>query len=116
VVQIIPTSILPPMSESSEVTPTAANEAVGNGAMLIDVREQWEYDELHIPGAVLIPLGELPNRVSEIPVDRDVYVHCRMGGRSARAVDYLRTFGHPRSYNVTGGIEAWNEAGLPVER
>ena len=83
--------------------------------MLIDVREQWEYDELHIPGAVLIPLGELPNRVSEIPVDRDVYVHCRMGGRSARAVDYLRTFGHPRSYNVTGGIEAWNEAGLPVE-
>ncbi len=115
-VQIIPTSILPPMSESSEVTPAAANEAVGNGAMLIDVREQWEYDELHIPGAVLIPLGELPNRVSEIPVDRDVYVHCRMGGRSARAVDYLRTFGHPRSYNVTGGIEAWNEAGLPVER
>lgn len=115
-VQIIPTSILPPMSESSEVTPAAANEAVGKGAMLIDVREQWEYDELHIPGAVLIPLGELPNRVSEIPVDRDVYVHCRMGGRSARAVDYLRTFGHPRSYNVTGGIEAWNEAGLPVER
>jgi rhodanese-related sulfurtransferase len=103
------------MSESSEVTPTAANAAVGNGAMLIDVREQWEYDELHIPGAVLIPLGELPNRVSEIPVDRDVYVHCRMGSRSARAVDYLRTFGHPRSYNVTGGIEAWNEAGLPVE-
>jgi rhodanese-related sulfurtransferase len=39
-----------------------------------------------------------------------------MGGRSARAVDYLRVFGRPNSYNVTGGIDAWQEAGLPVER
>lgn len=110
-------SILPPMSESAEVTPKAASEALANGgAMLIDVREQSEYDEVHIPGSVLIPLGELPARLAEVPVDRDVYVHCRMGGRSARAVDYLRTFGHPNSYNVTGGIDAWQDAGLPVER
>ena len=70
---------------------------------------------LRIPGSVLIPLGELPARIAEIPADRDVYVHCRMGGRSARAVDYLRTFGHPNSYNVTGGIEPGRTPGLPVE-
>jgi sulfur-carrier protein adenylyltransferase/sulfurtransferase len=54
--------------------------------------------------------------MSEIPADKDVYVHCRMGGRSARAVVYLRAFGRPNSYNVSGGIDAWQDAGLPVER
>ena len=104
------------MPENAEVSPKAASEAIANGAMLIDVREKSEYDELHIPGSVLIPLGELPARLAEVPADRDVYVHCRMGGRSARAVDYLRVFGRPNSYNVTGGIDAWQEAGLPMER
>jgi sulfur-carrier protein adenylyltransferase/sulfurtransferase len=109
-------SILPRMPESSEVAPKAVSEALASGAMLIDVREKSEYDDLRVPGSVLIPLGELPARLAEVPTDRDVYVHCRMGGRSARAVDYLRTFGRPKTYNVTGGIEAWEEAGLPVER
>jgi rhodanese-related sulfurtransferase len=105
------------MSESAEVSPKAASEALHHGgAMLIDVREQSEYDDLHIPGSILIPLAELPARLDEIPTDRDVYVHCRMGGRSARAVDYLRTFGRPNAYNVSGGIDAWQDAGLPVER
>lgn len=103
------------MSERSEVTPKAASEALANGAVLIDVREKSEYDDVRIPGSVLIPLGDLPARLAEVPADRDVYVHCRMGGRSARAVDYLRAFGRPNSYNVTGGIDAWEEAGLPVE-
>jgi rhodanese-related sulfurtransferase len=103
-------------TESAEVTPAAASEAVAAGAVLIDVREKSEYDEAHIPGSVLIPLGELSARLDEVPTDRDVYVHCRMGGRSARAVDYLRAVGRPNSYNVTGGIEAWEDAGLPVER
>jgi rhodanese-related sulfurtransferase len=108
-------SILPRMPESAEVTPKAASEAIAGGAMLIDVREKSEYDDIRIPGSVLIPLGELPARLAEVPTDRDVYVHCRMGGRSARAVDYLRTFGRPNSYNVSGGIDAWQDAGLPVE-
>ena len=104
------------MPENSEVAPKAVSEALANGAILIDVREQVEYDEARIPGSVLIPVGQLPGRLGEVPTDRDVYVHCRMGGRSARAVDYLRAFGRPNAYNVTGGIEAWDEAGLPVER
>jgi sulfur-carrier protein adenylyltransferase/sulfurtransferase len=103
------------MSDNREVTPKAAYEALrAGGAVLIDVREKSEYDEVHIPGSILIPLAELPGRLSEIPEDQDVYVHCRMGGRSARAVDYLRTFGRPNSYNVSGGIESWEEDGLPV--
>jgi rhodanese-related sulfurtransferase len=103
------------MPESSEVSPKAASEAIANGALLIDVREKSEYDDVRIPGSVLIPLGELPARLAEIPTDRDVYVHCRMGARSARAVDYLRTFDRPNAYNITGGIDAWQDAGLPVD-
>jgi rhodanese-related sulfurtransferase len=109
------TPILPRMSESAEVSPKTASEAIAAGAMLIDVRETSEYREAHIPGSVLIPLGELPARLAEIPTDRDVYVHCRMGARSGRAVDYLRAFGRPNSFNVSGGIDAWQDAGLPVE-
>ena len=104
------------MSDSIEVSPKAVSEALASGgAVLIDVRERSEYDEARIPGSILIPLGQLTARLDEIPTDRDVYVHCRMGGRSARAVDYLRAFGRPKSYNVTGGIDAWAEAGLPIE-
>ena len=104
------------MPESAEVSPKDVNKALqAGGAVLIDVREQSEYDEVHIPGAILIPLRTLSARLGEIPADRDIYVHCHMGGRSARAVDYLRTVGRPNSYNVSGGIEAWEDAGLPVE-
>jgi rhodanese-related sulfurtransferase len=103
------------MPESAEVTPAVASAAMSNGAVLIDVRERHEYDTVRIPGAILIPLAQLPGRLNEIPADRDIYVHCRMGARSARAVDYLRAFGRPNSFNVTGGIDAWQDAGLPVE-
>ncbi len=108
-------SILPRMPESAEVDPTAAIAALRNGAVLIDVRERHEYDAVRIPGSILIPLAQLPGRLDEIPTDRDVYVHCRVGARSARAVDYLRAFGRPNSFNVSGGIDAWQHAGLPVE-
>jgi rhodanese-related sulfurtransferase len=104
------------MSESTEVGPKAVSEALeAGGAVLIDVREQSEYNEVRIPGAILIPLRTLPARLDEIPPDRDVYVHCHMGGRSARAVEYLRSIGRTNSYNLSGGIEAWEAAGLPIE-
>jgi rhodanese-related sulfurtransferase len=102
-------------NQTQEVDVQAVHTAMQNGdAVLIDVREPWEYDELHIPGSLLIPLGEVPARLGEIPSDRDVYVHCRLGGRSAKAVDFLREAGRPRAVNVTGGIEAWAAAGLPT--
>lgn len=103
------------MSTPDEVTAQQAHDAVGGGAMLIDVRERWEWDEQRIPGAVHIPLGELEDRVDEVPADRDVYVHCRHGARSARAVELLRAHGRNRTTNVAGGIDAWSKAGLPTE-
>lgn len=104
---------LPP----AEVTPEEAHAALAvGGAYLLDVREPWEWEERRIPGAVLIPLVELPGRIAELPDDRDLYVHCRVGQRSRRAVNYLRGSGRPRSVNVAGGIDAWEAAGLPVAR
>ena len=83
------------------------------GATLLDVRTPEEYEELHVPGAVLIPLDELVERVDEVPeVDR-VYVICRTGARSARAVEFLNRNGYD-SVNVAGGCLAWVEAGQPV--
>jgi len=99
-----------------EVDPPEAHAAVTGGAYLLDVREPWESLERRIAGAVLIPLVELPGRISELPENRDIYVHCRVGGRSRRAVDYLRQSGRPRAVNVAGGIDAWEAAGLPVMR
>jgi adenylyltransferase/sulfurtransferase len=103
------------MAATVGATPQEVHAAVRRGdAVLVDVREPWENEQMRIPGSMLIPLGEIPDRLAEIPEDRDVYVHCRAGGRSSRAVEYLREHGRPRATNVVGGIDAWKEAGLPV--
>ena len=99
----------------AEATPQDASAAIGEGALLLDVREECEWNEHHVAGALHIPMQEVPSRIAEIPEDRDVYVYCKMGGRSARVVDYLQRHGRERVVNVTGGIDAWMEAGLPVE-
>src|SRR5437867_987360 len=79
-----------------------------NGALtILDVREPFEYEIAHIEDAKLIPLGELPNRVDELPRDREIVAHCKSGVRSARAVELLRRAGFTRIYNVAGGIKAW---------
>jgi rhodanese-related sulfurtransferase len=100
----------------TEVSPQDAEAAVvGGNATLLDVRETWEWEEVHIPGAVLIPMNEIPARIDEIPADAEVYVYCKVGARSARVADYLRRHGREHAANITGGIDAWAEAGLPVE-
>lgn len=84
------------------------------GAPLIDVRQPEEYEEFRVPGAVLLPLGEVPERVEEVPKEGTVYVICKSGGRSAKAVEHLRAQGID-AVNVAGGSLAWVEAGHPVE-
>jgi adenylyltransferase/sulfurtransferase len=74
---------------------------------LIDVREPNEYDICRIPGSKLIPLGQLAGRVNELDRTREIVVHCKMGGRSAKAVAQLQQLGFPRVLNLTGGILAW---------
>jgi phage shock protein E len=83
---------------------------------VIDVREQWEYDDGHIPGVTLIPMNEVPNRLDEIPTDKDVVVTCRSGNRSGQITDYLRQIGFDNVHNMSGGIVAWEAAGYPVDR
>lgn len=75
---------------------------------LLDVREPHEYDAAKIEGSVLIPLGQLPERLSEVPKGRPVVVHCRSGGRSAKAVEYMLSHGYADVRNLTGGITAWS--------
>jgi rhodanese-related sulfurtransferase len=84
------------------------------GVTLVDVRQADEYEEFHVPGAQLIPLAEVPERIEEIPDDERVYVICAGGGRSAKAVDFLNRQGYD-TVNVAGGSKAWREAGHPVE-
>jgi rhodanese-related sulfurtransferase len=83
------------------------------GTVLLDVREQDEWDAGHAPGAVHIPLGELPDRVGELPGDAQLMVVCHSGGRSARATAWLSQGGYD-AVNLDGGMVDWARAGLPV--
>jgi sulfur-carrier protein adenylyltransferase/sulfurtransferase len=76
---------------------------------LLDVREPNEYQIGRIPGSTLIPLGEVPQRYQEIPKDREVVVHCKMGGRSAKAATFLRQQGFTNVKNLKGGILDWSD-------
>jgi rhodanese-related sulfurtransferase len=77
--------------------------------VIIDVREKWENDLCQIPGNQLIPLGDLPAKLEELPKDQTIVMHCHHGGRSARATAYLMQQGFSKVYNLTGGIHAWSE-------
>ncbi len=80
------------------------------GAKILDVREDEEWQAGHIAGAQHIPLGQVPERYGEIPLDEDVYIICRSGGRSLKAVAYLQNAGFD-VVNVLGGMGAWLDAG-----
>ena len=75
--------------------------------LLIDVREPDEYAVAHIEGSRLIPLKTLPDELASLPTDREILVHCKAGGRSARAVQLLLDHGFIRVKNVAGGMDAW---------
>src|SRR5215475_10093451 len=87
--------------------------AVPEGAWLLDVREPDEWQAGHAPQATHIPLGELGSRTAELPVDQDIYVICRSGGRSARAAQALNGAGW-QAINVAGGMQHWAAAGRPM--
>ncbi len=76
---------------------------------LLDVREPYEYEIARIPGSRLIPLGNLASCINELDTADEIYIHCKMGGRSAQALRQLRDYGFTKLYNVEGGISAWSE-------
>jgi sulfur-carrier protein adenylyltransferase/sulfurtransferase len=96
--------------EVPEITVRELKEKLDNGqnVSVLDVREPHEYEVANI-GARLIPLGELPERLIELNKDETLAIHCKTGGRSARAVQLLKEAGFQNVYNVTGGITAWSE-------
>ncbi len=96
-----------------EIDVQALTPRHAEGAVIIDVREPDEYREAHVVGSVLIPMGEVAERVDEIPDDQPVYVICRSGARSGRAVEWLIRQGYDAT-NVSGGILAWLELGNPA--
>lgn len=95
-----------------DVAELAAQRAAG--APLIDVREDDEYVEARVPGAHHIPLGQVTDRLDEVPTEGTVYVICARGGRSSKAVEHYRAQGID-AVNVAGGTLAWIDAGQPTE-
>jgi adenylyltransferase/sulfurtransferase len=94
---------------ASEITPVELKQKLdaGETPFILDVREPNEYQINKIPGSTLIPLGELPRRYQELPKDRQIVAHCKMGGRSAKAQDFLKTVGFKDVLNLKGGILEW---------
>ncbi len=84
--------------------------------MLVDVRQPDEYAKGHIPGSVLIPLADIPARMDELPIDKDIFFYCRSGKRSRGAVILTgsRPYVAGTLFNMVGGILAWNGHLLPA--
>ena len=95
----------------------ASAMSTGKEAVIVDVRENSEWNEQHIPGAIHIPLAQLNARLSELKQYKDspVITQCRSGIRSAQALEVLKSAGFTKVYNMDGGIIAWDKAGLVTE-
>ena len=96
-----------------QITPEDAVGLVGQGAVLVDVRESEEWNLGRAPQAIHIPLGELAVRLDELPKDRKLIMVCRSGGRSGVAAEALVNRGL-EALNLAGGMQAWKAASLPV--
>ena len=99
--------------ELPEVTVDEAIALVADGTILVDVREQDEWDAGHAPDARLLPLSELQERYRELPADSRFLVVCHSGGRSLRATKFLQDQGFD-AVNVVGGMTAWAAADGPL--
>ena len=85
----------------------------GSSAILLDVREDDEWQLGHAPGAVHIPMVDVPARLDELDYDAEIYVVCRQGGRSLQVAQYLVHVGYD-AVQVTGGMVAWQGSGRPL--
>jgi adenylyltransferase/sulfurtransferase len=104
-------------SNSLEISAVELKQRLDRGEKLriIDVREPNEWQINRIPGAQLIPLGEIPRRYAELDPDEELVMQCKMGGRSAKAADFLRSVGFKRVLNLRGGILEWIDKVDPTQ-
>ena len=103
-------------SALSNVSVQQLHAAANQGALVLDVREPFEFAEGRVPGSLLVPLDTVAARADEFPKDEPVYVVCRSGNRSLLAARTLAEAGHTDVRNVEGGMIAWAAARLQVER
>jgi rhodanese-related sulfurtransferase len=102
------------ISLPAEISVTQAAQKRDQGALILDVRELSEWTQFHIPGALLIPLGDLPNRLNNVPKDREIVVVCRSGNRSQTGRDILLKAGYTQVTSMAGGVTQWQGQGLPI--
>ncbi len=107
-----PGASLPEMTVREAASHLAKPETT---AILLDVRERYEYAPRHATGAINIPMSELVARIAEVPQDREVLVICEHGSRSQDVVRYLMRRGYTQAINVADGTEMWEAAGLPMD-
>lgn len=98
----------------SEISVAQAVAMRNEGAFILDVRQPEEWQEYHVPGSTLIPLGELEARVNEIPADQEIVVVCRSGNRSTTGRDILRQAGFEQVTSMAGGLIDWRANGYPT--
>jgi adenylyltransferase/sulfurtransferase len=98
-------------TNETEIDPVEVKAKLDRGEkfQFIDVREPHEYQICNIPGAKLIPLGDLPKRVNELDSAVELVAHCKSGVRSGKACDFLRQAGFRKVKNMRGGILAWSD-------
>ena len=101
-------------ANETELDPTRVQQLVAEGAELIDVRRDYEWEGGRIAGARHIEVNDLAAQADSIPRDRPVVFYCRGGNRSGMAAAAFREAGYD-AHNMAGGLEGWVEAGLPIE-
>jgi rhodanese-related sulfurtransferase len=102
------------LGDMNEVSPKEAQSRMKQGAILVDVRESNEYEEIHATGARLMPLSEFEAAHTSLPKDAEIVMICRSGARSERAGEMLLSNGYTNVTNLTGGTMAWVQDGLPT--
>ncbi|MDH3261050.1 MAG: rhodanese-like domain-containing protein [Acidimicrobiia bacterium] len=99
-----------------ETDPREATALMAAGALMVDIREADEWEEVRIPGAEFRPLSEINDWYEALPRDRTIILQCRSGNRSAMATaSLMREAGMDNVLNLAGGIIAWHQAGLPID-
>jgi rhodanese-related sulfurtransferase len=99
---------------ASTINVNEAHDMYQNGAFVLDVRTQEEWNEFHAPNTTLIPLDQLSSRLNEVPRDRQIVVVCRSGNRSQQGRDILLNAGFEQVTSMTGGLNEWRASGYPV--
>jgi rhodanese-related sulfurtransferase len=107
--------LIPKITGDVHISVAQAYQKYQQGAFFLDVRSQEEWDQVHIANSTPISLDELPNKLSELPKDRDIVVVCLSGHRSEEGVSILQKAGFSRARCMTDGLTAWKAAGYPLE-